>query len=1131
MILEQQAECITFTCGDAKYEFFPNGDIREFTVANFMVNQFMGHPFEGSVNNIFLKVHHEDGEDGIYPLLGCRSESTVTKTSHGLVFRGDAEGIHYTVYFTFARDNLWFWKVSLSGSGQRVQLIYGQDAGVADKNTIRTNELYMSQYLDHFIDEGPNGYTICSRQNQSQGGKFPYLQQGCVQGRVIGYCTDEMQFFGTAVKKDQKIKALYDEAPAKKYQYELAYIGLWTEWMILDGPKTAAFYGMFKENLETAAEKALDQDKILAAYEGLAEAENEEAIVPVKKSKSFGGAFSSGELTGEELKALFPERILEEWEDDRLLSFFTPEHTHVVLQAKEVLTERPHGNIISTLADDKKLSRGLMTSTNYMYGLFHAQISVGNTDANRLLCSNRGLLNLQKYTGQRLWVKNGDVYQVLAMPAAWAAGFNFSTWYYKLGDDILVITAMASADQPQVSLQAYSLKGRSYSFILTSQLSMEGFEFDSPVEISGFESSVRIFPESASSIRKVYPNLSYMIRFPEDASVSDDGIFYEDGKGRDRTLLCAAFSGNEFKVEILGTLDGEYPSHECKAVHGKEGFDLELKEELEKYQSFYHQFKRGLHLSFAPDAPAQEKEKTAIEKLNVLSDWYIHNAFVHFYTPRGLEQCNGAAWGTRDVCQGPMELLLATGHFELARETLLEIFAHQNGETGEWPQWFMFDAYPVMAGDCHGDVVFWPLKCLGDYVEYTKDTSIFSASVPYRYPDGTLGETQTVRGHLEKALESVGGRFVDDTALISYAGGDWDDTLQPADPKMKERLVSAWTQALAYQTLEGLVKGLERSQDTQDALMANNLKVIAAAVKDAFEKYLVKDGVIAGFVYLNDDGSLSYMLHPLDDKTGIHYRLLPLTRSIISHMADPEQARANVALIREKLTFPDGVRLMDRPARYAGGVSKYFQRAEQAANVGREISLQYVHAHIRYIEAMAAMGDGREAFDSMMKIVPVNNKDYVKNAKLRQSNAYFSSSEGDFSDRYQYAEKFDLLKTGEMPVKGGWRIYSSGPGIFMGRLLGNILGIRDKKTELEIDPVIPEKLDGLQVQYEIFDQNVCLCFHIQGDGARVERLVCEDKEIPFERMDHPYRKGGVRVEKEQWLKAVKNDGNVHVYLK
>lgn len=136
---------------------------------------------------------------------------------------------------------------------------------------------------------------------------------------------------------------------------------------------------------------------------------------------------------------------------------------------------------------------------------------------------------------------------------------------------------------------------------------------------------------------------------------------------------------------------------------------------------------------------------------------------------------------------------------------------------------------------------------------------------------------------------------------------------------------------------------------------------MAEQMKASFQTLLIKDEVIAGFAYFKDAETIEYMLHPLDQNTGIQYRLLPMTRSIIAELVDPAQADMNLRLIDEHLKCPDGVRLMDRPARYEGGVSTIFRRAEQAANVGREISLQYVHAHIRYLEAAAKLGDAERA--------------------------------------------------------------------------------------------------------------------------------------------------------------------------
>ena len=81
-----------------------------------------------------------------------------------------------------------------------------------------------------------------------------------------------------------------------------------------------------------------------------------------------------------------------------------------------------------------------------------------------------------------------------------------------------------------------------------------------------------------------------------------------------------------------------------------------------------------------------------------------------------------------------------------------------------------------------------------------------------------------------------------------------------------------------------------------------------------------------------------------------------MTRSMLAELLTPEQVSHHLEIIEKELTFPDGVRLMNKPANYRGGVSTNFKRAEQAANFGREIGLQYVHAHIRYTEAMAKIG-------------------------------------------------------------------------------------------------------------------------------------------------------------------------------
>ena len=109
---------------------------------------------------------------------------------------------------------------------------------------------------------------------------------------------------------------------------------------------------------------------------------------------------------------------------------------------------------------------------------------------------------------------------------------------------------------------------------------------------------------------------------------------------------------------------------------------------------------------------------------------------IHLTVPHGLEQYTGAAWGTRDVCQGPVEFLLALEHDEPVKEILRIVFAQQYEASGDWPQWFMLDPYAIIQDRVsHGDVIVWPLKALNDYIEATGDFAFLDEPVAWRRAD------------------------------------------------------------------------------------------------------------------------------------------------------------------------------------------------------------------------------------------------------------------------------------------------------------------------------------------------------------------------------------------------------------
>ena len=147
--------------------------------------------------------------------------------------------------------------------------------------------------------------------------------------------------------------------------------------------------------------------------------------------------------------------------------------------------------------------------------------------------------------------------------------------------------------------------------------------------------------------------------------------------------------------------------------------------------------------------------------------WYLHDAMIHYTTPHGLEQYSGAAMGLRDVCQGPTELLVATGNLGPLRDLLRIVYEHQDRQTGDWPQWFMFDRFrEVRAAESHADIIHWPIKALCDYVEATGDLSILDEQVAYTddRTKAVTAETESVFAHTERQI----ARIERDCIPVSY---------------------------------------------------------------------------------------------------------------------------------------------------------------------------------------------------------------------------------------------------------------------------------------------------------------------------------------------------------------------------
>jgi cellobiose phosphorylase len=123
----------------------------------------------------------------------------------------------------------------------------------------------------------------------------------------------------------------------------------------------------------------------------------------------------------------------------------------------------------------------------------------------------------------------------------------------------------------------------------------------------------------------------------------------------------------------------------------------------------------------------------------------------------------------------------------------------------------------------------------------------------------------------------------------------------------------------------------------------------------------------------------------------------------------------------------------------------------------------YVHAHLRYAEAMSVLGDRQGLWDALVVANPIAVGERLGQATLRQRNAYFSSSDAAFRDRYEAYAEWERVKAGEVAVEGGWRIYSSGPGIYVALVIQRAFGVRRRFGKRLGKRILPAKQKRLRL--------------------------------------------------------------------
>ena len=1086
-----------------------NGSLRRFDCGTIALALFVGNEVEGGPANLYLRCHSSGGTlQQATGLLGPRSPTRFRIQSGMLVGTGTWLGIEYSLAWVLANDaTAWFWHVRLLNTRptpQRVDITYTQDLALAPYGAVRLNEYYVSQYLDHTpLSDPTRGILVASRQNLAVDARHPWSVIGSLR-RGAAFATDALQLYGFASRGSGEPSGLMADLPSRRLQHEHALVGVQDEALQLEPNRSvdAGFFGSYvadhpgatsQADLELArtalALPAASPPAVMvrAAAPGISHVSG----VPASAATLFSSAppLAAQDLSMDSLRAMFagPWRHEERDASGNLLSFFHGKSSHVALRAKELRVLRPHGHIFRT-GRHTTPDETALTSTVWMNGVFHSMVTQGHVNINRLLSTVHSYVGLFRSHGQRVFAQIGGRWQLLDVPSAFQVTPDACLWVYRHAGGVIEVRAEAHSEPQELTLSIAVTAGGPLRFLLSQHVSLNGDDGSAPgaAQWRRDGDAIVISPAPGSDLGARFPGGNFRIAAPSGFdTVGGDELLFLDGQSRGQPFVCLrTVPAERVSVSIRGYLVPESVRAPLRVPPGS---------------------------PLLPEVVLAAPSTEAVAGLVEIIPWLAHNAFVHYLAPRGLEQYSGGGWGTRDVCQGPVEMLLAVGAVAPIRDLLLRVMKEQNPD-GDWPQWFTFFERErgIRAGDSHGDIVFWPLVVLGQYLIASGDAGILDEAVPFFDAQGPeAGERATVWEHVQRALSLIGKRVIAGTALAAYGHGDWNDSLQPADPAMRDRMCSAWTVTLHFQMLTTLAQALRCVGRAQQA---PRLEKQAGDVQRDFQRLLIADGVLAGYAMFDrEDGRPGYLLHPRDDRTGLRYSSLAMIHAILEDMLSPAQTQEHLKLIEAHLSAPDGVRLFDKPMPYHGGVERIFQRAETATFFGREIGLMYTHAHLRFAQALAHVGEAERFCHALCQANPVGIRAIVPRATLRQANCYYSSSDAAFADRYEASEQYARVVAGTVDLDGGWRVYSSGAGIALGLIMRRFLGLSSESTALRVDPVIPRRFDGLRVELTLLGHRIEVSYRIKGAGCGVNEVAVNGQPLPYTRAPNPHRRGAALV--------------------
>ena len=466
-----------------------NGSLRRIDCGDVVVNAFLGNELEGGPANLYLR-RHLGGRVECAPLLGPRGPGTMRLEPQALHIAGEWAGVHFQVSLVLARSApAWFWHVALENAGrdaQTVDLVCAQDVALAHYATVRLNEYYVSQYVDHTpLQHATQGVVLAVRQNLGFGGRHPWLATGSLR-HAESFCTDAIQLHGLATRSGAPPAALHAaRLPGVRWQHEHSMAVLQEAPMSLAAGERAqlGFFAWFEAD-HPGASAAADLafvDRALKLPEATAPADARTAPRPrVATLFSDAALLPATDLDAAELATHFAgDRQAVEEADGQLLSFFGADGVHVVLPAKERASLRPHGQILRT-GDRLVPDEASLTTTVWMGGVFHSMVTQGHVSINRFLSTTHSYLGLFCSHGQRVFVERDGAWFLLGEPSAFEMTPSSARWLYRHEGGMFEVRSWAAVDRHELWLAVRVLQGGPCRFLVSNHVALNGDDGSQP---------------------------------------------------------------------------------------------------------------------------------------------------------------------------------------------------------------------------------------------------------------------------------------------------------------------------------------------------------------------------------------------------------------------------------------------------------------------------------------------------------------------------------------------------------------------------------------------------------------------------------------------------------------------------